>query len=330
MALATFISPGKDLPSAIARVQAAEKIGYDTAFTTHTMGRDGLMTLAAYAAGTSKIRLGTGVMPCLPRHPIAMGIEAATLDEITGSRLILGIGPSHQLTMENFYGIKLDRPAVQMREYVTILRSMFTNGGVAFDGEFFHAAYQFMGYKPRTDIPIYIAAMAPAMLKLAGSACDGTILWSCLPTFIRESVTPAIAKAATDAGRDPGAVSIVAAVPTALTTNKSAAYDAFRKEFFVYMTLPFYRRSIAGAGYESELKAFDDAQASGDFAGQIAAISDRMLDEFLAVGDEKAIADKIAQYRDAGVTMPGIGIFNAGEGYAGHDETLEVAAKVGG
>ena len=330
MALATFISPGKDLPSAVARVQTAEKIGYDAVFTTHTMGRDGLMTLAAYAAGTSKIRLGTGVVPCLPRHPIAMGIEVATLDELTGGRLILGIGPSHQLTMENFYGIKLDRPAVQMREYVTILRSMFTTGAVSFDGEFYHAVYQFMGYQPRHNIPIYISAMAPAMLKLAGSSCDGDILWSCLPTFIRESVAPAIAKAASDAGRDPSAVTIVAAVPTALTTNPSAAYESFRKEFFVYMTLPFYRRSIALAGYEGELKAFDAAQASGDFAGQLAAISDRMLEEFLAVGDEKAIADKIAEYRDAGVTMPGIGIFNAGDGYAGHDATLEVAAKVGG
>jgi len=91
------------------------------------------------------------------------------------------------------------------------------------------------------------------------------------------------------------------------------------------MTLPFYRRAIAGAGSEGELKAFDDAGAAGDFAGQLAAISDRMLDEFLAVGDEKKIADKIAEYRDAGVTMPGIGIFNAGEGYAGHDATLEAA-----
>jgi F420-dependent oxidoreductase-like protein len=328
--LACFISPGKDLPSAVARVQAAEKIGYDTAFTTHTMGRDGMITLAAYAAGTSKIRLGTGVLPCLPRHPIALGIEAATLDELAGGRLILGIGPSHQITMENFYGIKLERPAVRMREYVTILRSIFTTGGVAFDGDFYHAAYQFMGYEPRKDIPIYVAALAPQMLKLAGSACDGDILWGCLPTYIRETVTPSIRKAATDGGRDPSAVTIVAAIPTALTTNPAAALEGFRKDFFVYMTLPFYRRAIAGAGYEGELKAFDDAGAAGDFAGQLAAISDRMLEEFLAVGDEKKIADKIAEYRDAGVTMPGIGIFNAGDGYAGHDATLEAAAKVAG
>ena len=329
MALAAFISPGKDLPSAVTRVQAAEKIGYEAVFTTHTMGRDGLMTLAAYAAGTSKIKLGTGVVPALPRHPIAMGIEAATLDDLSGGRLILGIGLSHQLTMETFYGIKLDRPAARMREYVTILRSIFA-GSAAFDGDFYHAAYTFMGFTPRKDIPIYLAALAPKMLELTGTACDGDVLWGCLPTYIRETVAPSIASAATAAGRSPSDVTIVAAIPTALTANPQAAADAFRKEFFVYMTLPFYRRAIAGAGYEGELKAFDDAQATGDFAGQLAAISDRLVDEFCAFGDEQRIADKYAEYREAGVTLPGVGLGAAGDGFAGYEATMEAVARVSG
>jgi alkanesulfonate monooxygenase SsuD/methylene tetrahydromethanopterin reductase-like flavin-dependent oxidoreductase (luciferase family) len=325
--LACFISPGKDIPSAVARVQAAEKLGYDAVFNTQTTGRDGLMTLAAYAAGTSTIKLGTGVLPCFPRHPVALGIEAATLDEITGGRLILGIGPSHQLTMETFYGIEMRKPLTRMKEYVTILRSMFTTGRASFDGEFYHAQHMFMGYEARKDIPIYIAALAPNMLRFCGEATDGDVLWGCLPTYIRETVTPTIRAGAEAAGRDPSAVTIVAAVPTALTTNRAAALDEFRKGFFVYMTLPFYRRAIAGAGYEAELKSFDDAQTTGDFAGQIAAISDRMLDEFVAVGDEKLIADKIAEYREAGVTMPGIGLFAGGDGFAGYEATLEAAAK---
>jgi len=328
--LAGFISPGKDLAASAKRVQAAEKIGYDAVFTTHTSGRDGLFTLMAYAADTSRIKLGTGVIPCLPRHPIALAIEAATADEVTGGRLILGVGPSHVLTMETFYGIKLERPAARMREYVTILRSIFTTDGVSFDGEFYHAMYGFVGYGARKDLPIYVSALAPNMLKLVGELCDGDILWGCLPTYIRETVTPTIRAAALGAGRDPSTIEIVAAVPTALTTNRAAAYEAFRGDFFVYMNLPFYRRAIAGAGYEAELKSFDEAGTAGDFAGQLASISDRMLDEFTAVGDERVIADKIAEYRDAGVTMPAIGVFNAGEGYAGHEATLEAAARAAG
>lgn len=328
MALAAFISPGKDLATAVERVRKAEELGYDAVFTTQTTGRDALSVISAYAAGTSRIKLGTGVQPCFPRHPVAMAIEAATVDEIAGGRLILGIGPSHQLTMETFYGIKMERPLARMREYVQILRSIFTTGAASFDGEFYNVRFTFMGYKARPDIPIYIAAMAPGMLKLCGEACDGDVLWACLPSFIRKSVAPRIQQTATSAGRDPLAVDVIAAIPTALTTNREAALDIFRKEFFVYMSLPFYRRSIAEAGYEAELKAYDEA--APDFKGQIAAISDRMLDEFAAVGDEKLIADKYAEYRDAGVTTPGVGLFNAGDGFAGVEETMEAVMRVAG
>ena len=330
MGLAAFISPGKDLATAVDRVRKAEALGYEAVFTTQTTGRDALSVISAYAAATSTIKLGTGVQPCFPRHPVAMAIEAATVDEISGGRLILGIGPSHQLTMETFYGIKMERPLVRMREYVQILRSIFTTGAANFEGEFYNVHFTFMGYKARPDIPIYIAAMAPGMLKLCGEACDGDVLWACLPSFIRESVTPRIHATAKAAGRDPSGVDVIAAIPTALTTDRAAALEIFRREFFVYMTLPFYRRSIAGAGYEGELKAFDEAQAAGDFAGQTAAISDRMLDEFAAVGDEKLIADKYAEYRDAGVTTPGVGLFNAGDGFAGIEQTMEAVMRVAG
>lgn len=330
MALACFISPGKDLGSAIKRVQAAESLGYEAVFTTHTTGRDALITALAYARETTSIKVGTGVLPCFPRHPIALAIEAATVDEVSGGRLILGIGPSHKLTMETFYGIPMERPLTRMKEYVAILRSIFTTDGVSFDGEFYHALYRFLGYGARKDLPIFISALAPGMLRLVGEACDGDILWGCLPTYIRETVTPTIRSAASGAGRDPSSIAIVAALPTALTTNRAAAFEAFRKEFFVYMNLPFYRRAIAGAGYEAELKAFDEAGTAGDFPGQLAAISDRMLDEFLAVGDEKRIAEKVSEYREAGVTLPGIGVFNAGDGYAGHEATLEAVVRVAG
>jgi alkanesulfonate monooxygenase SsuD/methylene tetrahydromethanopterin reductase-like flavin-dependent oxidoreductase (luciferase family) len=330
VAVAAFISPGKDIATAVARVQHAERLGYEAVFSTQVGGRDALMTLAAYAAGTEAIKLATGVLPAFPRHPVSLGIEAATLDEMTGGRLILGIGPSHQITMETWYGIEMRKPLKRIQEYVTILRSIFATNGASFEGEFYKTQFAFLAYSARKDLPIYISALAPGMLKFCGEACDGDILWGCLPTYIRETVTPTIHGAAKAAGRDPSAVAIVAAVPTALTSNREAAFQAFRKDFFVYMTLPFYRRAIAGAGYEGELKAFDDAGSGGDFAGQLAAISDRMLDEFGAVGDERRIADKYAEYRDAGVTLPAAGLFNAGDGFAGVEETLEAVARVAG
>jgi alkanesulfonate monooxygenase SsuD/methylene tetrahydromethanopterin reductase-like flavin-dependent oxidoreductase (luciferase family) len=320
--LAAFISPGKSLPQALDRVKLAESLGYETVFSTHTTGRDGLMTLAAYANATSTIKLGTGVLPAFPRHPLSLGIEAATLDEISGGRLVLGVGASHQLTMETWYGIPMDKAFSRMREYVAILRQLFTKDGVDFKGEYYKVQYGFLGYGARHDLPIMVAALGPRMLHWAGGHTEGTILWACMPTYIREVVTPTITSAAKEAGRT---VDIVAAIPTALTTNKAAAYDGLRRDFFVYMTLPFYRRAIAGAGFEADLKAFDEANAAGDFPGSLAAISAEMLDHFAAVGDAGRIKEKYAEYRDAGVTLPAVGLFNAGEGFAGVEETLKAA-----
>lgn len=323
--LACFISPGRSLQSAIERARLAERLGYEAVFTTQTTTRDGLMTLAAYAPHTSTIKLGTGVLPALPRHPVALAIEAATLDEISGGRLVLGIGPSHKLTMENWYGLSMARPFSQIKEIVHVLRSIFTTDGCEFEGDFYRVQFGFIGYGARKDLPIMISALAPNMLRFCAEACDGTILWSCMPSYIREVVAPTIRGAAEAAGRDPGAVEIVAAVPCAVTDNVAAARDAFRREFFPYMTLPFYRRVIAGAGFADEIGAFDKAQSSGDFPGALATISDRMLEHFAAIGSPEAVRAKIAEYREAGATLPAVGPFNAGEGFAGVEATLEAA-----
>ena len=320
--LAAFIGGGKQLDKSIDRVRLAESLGYEAVFTTHTTGRDGLMTAAAFANGTSTIKVGTGVLPAFPRHPLALGIEAATLDEISGGRLILGVGASHQLTMENWYGISIDRAFTRMREYVAILRQLFTTDGASFEGEFYKVQYGFLGYGARKDLPIMVAALGPKMLHWAGGHTEGTILWACMPTYIRDVVAPTINAAAAEAGRT---VEVVAAIPTALTTDRAKAYEGLRGDFFPYMTLPFYRRVIAGAGFEAAIKAFDDANAANDFPGALAAMSDEMFDHFAAVGDAGRIQDKVAEYRDAGVTLPAIGLFNAGEGFAGFEETLEVA-----
>lgn len=323
--LATFISPGKRLDQALERVRLAEKLGYEAVFTTQTTLRDAIMVLAAYAGATSTIKLGTGVLPAFPRHPLALAIEAATLDEISGGRLILGIGPSHQLTMEGWYGIPMRKPLARMREYVSILRQVFATDGASFEGEFYKVQFGFIGYGARRDLPIYVSALAPNMLRWAGQAADGVVLWGCLPGYIREVVAPTVRAGAEEAGRDPSQIEIVAAIPTALTSNRGAALDGFRSDFFVYMSLPFYRRAIEGAGYGAEIRSFDEANARGDFAGALAAMSERMLDALGAIGDAGRIREKHAEYREAGVTLPAVGLFHGGEGYAGVEATLEAA-----
>ena len=326
--LATFITPGGSLPAAVERVQLAEKLGYEAVFATQIGARDGLMTLAAYAAGTSKIKLGTGVIPAFPRHPVALAYEAATLDEISGGRLLLGVGTSHNITMENWYGIDMSKPLSQLKEYVSILRALFTSAKVEHHGAFYNTNFAFMNYAPRTDLPIYISGLSPKTLTFAGQAADGLILWACLPTYIREVVTPHVRKGEKEAGRPEGSCEIVAAIPSALATDVEQARNAFRREFFTYMTLPFYRAAIAGAGYQDELDTFDAALGKGDMPGAFQAVSERLIDEFAAIGDQKQIHAKVDEYRDAGVSIPAIGLFSGPKG-SGLDPNATLEAAIG-
>lgn len=322
--LACFLTPGRDLGRAIERVRLAERLGYDAAFTTHIAGRDALMVLAAYAGATERIALGTGVLPVLQRHPIALAQEAATLDELSGGRLVLGIGPSHALTMEGWYGIPFHKPFTQMREYVTILREVFTTDGTQFSGEFYDCQFSFLGYGARKDLPIYLGAVGPRMCRFTGEAADGAVLWACMPSYIEGTVVPAVRAGAEAAGRGPAEVEIVAAIPCCVTESPDTARAALRGDFFPYMSLPTYRRAIEGAGFAEELDAYDKAGADGDFAGQLAAISDRLVDHFAGIGSAGQVRDKIAEYRAAGVTLPAVGAFDGGG--TGIAATLEAVA----
>jgi len=326
--VAAFISAGGSLPSAVERVKLAEELGYEAVFTTHVGARDGLMTLAAYGMATSKIKLGTGVIPAFPRHPVALAYEAATLDEMTGGRLIVGIGTSHRITMENWYGLDMTKPLSQLKEYVAILRSIVTTGRAEYSGSFYNVNFAFMNYAARADMAIYISGLSPNTLKFAGQAADGIILWSCFPPYIRDVVVPNVRAGEKEAGRPEGSCEIVAAIPSAVTTNIEGAQRAFRTEFFPYMTLPFYRRAIAGAGYQDELDAFDAALAKGDMPGAFGSISEGLIEEFAAIGDEKAVQAKFTDYRDAGVTLPAAGLFS-GPKDAGLDHNATLQAAIG-
>ncbi|HVL32903.1 MAG TPA: LLM class flavin-dependent oxidoreductase [Actinomycetota bacterium] len=325
--LGAFISPGKTLDAAIERVQLAEKLKYETVFSTHIAQRDGLMTLAAYAHATDRIKLGTGVIPAFPRHPVGLAYEAATLDEMSGGRLVLGIGTSHRITMENWYGFDMSKPLSQLREYVAVLRSIITTGGAKHKGDFYNVNFSFMGYAARADLPIYVSGLSPNTLRFAGEAADGLILWACMPRYIADVVVPNVRAGEKAAGRAEGSCEIVAAVPSAVTGDVEATRDAFRGDFFVYMTLPFYRKAIAGAGYADEIGRFDEALAGGDMPGARAAISDAMLEHFAGIGTPSVVRAKIEEYRAAGVTLPAVGLMSGPPGSEGIPEsTLEAAA----
>lgn len=306
MGLGTFISVGRSLETAIQRVENAERLGYESAYVTHIATRDSLMVLAAYASRTRRIRLGTGVLPIYSRTPVATAQAAATLDEFAGGRLVLGIGVSHRVTVENWYGQEIVKPVREMREYVAALRAMLRGEDVP-PGERFPTRFRFMGYEPRPDIPIYVAALSPGMLRLAGEVADGVVLWLCNPAYIEQVVVPEVTEGRRRSGRDLDGFDIVAAVPAAVTGEPEEARDKQRADLIPYFSLPFYRAMIERSGFGDDLEAFDAAMADGDPKTAAGRISDRFLQTLTAIGSAEEAAATVEQYFAAGATSPCIG-----------------------
>src|SRR5438477_2729554 len=138
--LAALTNAVRTLDESVSRAQEAERLGYESVWATQLPdARDAALVLAAYAAATQWVRLGTGVLPIYTRHPTAMAQMAATLDELSSGRFILGIGVSHKVTVESMWGMKLERPVDAMREYLSIVQSSIREGAASVDGDQFSA-----------------------------------------------------------------------------------------------------------------------------------------------------------------------------------------------
>ena len=321
--LGTFISVGRSLETAVQRVERAESLGYEATYVTHIAARDSLTVLMAYAARTERIRLGTGVLPIYARTPASTAQTAATIDEYSGGRLVLGIGVSHRVTVENWYGQQIGKPVREMREYVAALRAMFRSEDPP-PGERFPTNFRFMGYEARPDLPIYVAALSPAMLRLAGEVGDGVVLWLCNPDYIEQVVVPEVAKGRERAGKPLEGFDIVAAVPAAVTGEPEEARSKLRADLIPYFSLPFYRAMIERSGFEEDLSAFDAEMAGGDAMAAAGKISDRFLQTLTAIGSADEAAATVERYFTAGATSPCIGAVPRTD----FDATLEALARL--
>jgi F420-dependent oxidoreductase-like protein len=316
--LACSLDAGRSLDQATARVRAAEELGYDSVWVTHIAAREPLQVLGHYGRHTERIGLGTGVVPILLRHPVLTAMEAATLDELSGGRLRLGLGVSHRPTMEGWYGLSLDDPLGRMREYTTIVRDLLQRGTVHAEGRHYTARFSLLGARPRPDVPVLFAALARGMLRLAGELADGIVLWMCTPSYVRDVVRPTVSEALEAAGRDPANFEIVAPVPVSVTENLNAARDAFRKRAMPYTQLPFYRRAIAGGGHGEELERAD----RGD------PLSERFCHDYAGLGSVEEVRAKLEEFREAGATLPSVAPLRH-PGALGVEETLAALAPAG-
>jgi len=248
MRISLFLGGGADsLDQLVQQTVDAERDGFDAAWFGQIFANDALTVIALAGQRTSRIELGTSVVPTYPRHPFVMAQQALTVNVATGGRLALGLGVSHGLVVENMWGMSYDKPARHMREYLTVLRALVQDGRVAFQGQDFrvNANLQTPGATP---FPILIAALAPAMLRIAGELADGTITWMTGVKAVETHVATRINEAAKAAGRP--APRICVGLPVAVTDDEAGARERAGRAFTMYGQLPNYRRilDVEGAG----------------------------------------------------------------------------------
>jgi 5,10-methylenetetrahydromethanopterin reductase len=244
MRIGVFIGAQK-LDEFVSDIRTVADAGFASAWAPQIFGLDALTALSVAGREVPGIEFGTAVVPTYPRHPMVLAGQALTTQAATGGRLTLGIGLSHQVVIEGMWGLDFSKPARHMREYLSALLPLLRDKSVAFTGSTIKAMGQL-----QSDVspppPVLLAALAPRMLALAGSVCDGTVTWMTGPKTIGSHIVPSITRAADDAGRP--SPRVVAALPVAVTDDEAAARERAANAFVIYGQLPSYRAMLDREG----------------------------------------------------------------------------------
>jgi 5,10-methylenetetrahydromethanopterin reductase len=278
MKLGIFYGGTNEVAGQVDTVVQAENDGFDSLWMGQVFGPDVMTVLALAGQKTSRIQVGTSVVPTYTRHPHVMAQQALTTHAATNGRFNLGLGLSHHTVVEGMWGLSYERPGVNMKEYLSVVMPLVNDGSVDFSGDFYRVRANLQIPVPK-PMPVLIAALAPMMLRLAGELADGTITWMSGPKTLESHIVPRMTKAASGAGRP--APRVVAGVPIAVVDDVDAAREKAARAFRVYGSLPNYMRVLEKEGVEGPA----DIAIVGDEAE-----CERRIKDFASVGVTEFLA----------------------------------------
>lgn len=277
------------IDAVLRRFERAEALGFHTAWVGQTFGHDALTLLALAARATRRIELGTWVVPIQPRHPSVLAQQALSVQAGSGGRLLLGIGVSHAAVIEKRLGLPYDRPALRMREYLSVLVPLLAGRAVDFQGETLHMTGQVDVRAPRP--PVFLAALGPHMLRLAGELADGVAIWLGGPRYLERYALPRIRSAARAAGRE--TPRIACGLPVAVTSDAARARASAEAFLARSSRLPAYRRVLEreGASSPADVAVVGDASAVAEGLERLAGlgVTDFNAVPFAVEGDADAV-----------------------------------------
>jgi F420-dependent oxidoreductase-like protein len=231
----------------VAAVDTAAEQGFGTYWLTWSHGMDPLVAISVAAREVPRIRFGTSVVPNIVMHPLPLAMAAMTTNQVADGRLTLGIGASHEPTVDNRYYVPWTPPVRRMREYLDALLPLVREGSVDVRGELIGCTVE-LGIKAPPP-SVMIAALGPKMLKLAGTVADGTITWMTGPKTLATHTVPTITAAAVAAGRP--APEVVSAVSVCVTDDAASAYERIAKQNDGYGLKPSYRAMLDREGLDN-------------------------------------------------------------------------------
>ncbi len=280
----------------------AEELGYRSLSVGESWGEDAFTTLAQLAAVTSRIRVGTSIVPVFARSPANLAMTALNLDRLSEGRFFLGLGTSGQLVVQDLHGERFAKPLTRMREYIDIVRKASRGEALDHDGEFFKTKRFKLRFPPyRADLPIYIASLSPPSLRLTGELADG---W--LPIFLAPSrMAAAVAElkaGAEAAGRSLADIAISPQVSIYVTDDVAAARDRERPHiaFYIGGMGVFYHQYMHRIGFGADADRVRQAFQSKDRAGAAKLVTDEMVDAMTIIGTPRQCRDQMQAYFAAG------------------------------
>lgn len=323
-------------------VVEAEKLGLDICWVAEAWGSDAPSALGFYAARTERMLLGSGIMQVGTRTPVALAQTAITLSNLSGGRFLLGLGPSGPQVMEGLHGVPFARPLARVRETVEIVRQATAGGKIAHTGSEFQiplpggdAVPMRLSLRAEHPVPLYLAALSPAMLKLTGQVADGWLGTSFVPEGAAEAYFAPLQEGLAAAGRDRADLDVCQGAEVSFAADEEAlgAMVAGRKKELAFSlggmgsaSTNFYNRAYSRQGWAEVAAAVRERWQAGDRDGAASLVTDEMVLATTLIGTEETVRRRLRVWRDAGVDT--VRLYPAGETLQARLDTLGRAIEL--
>jgi F420-dependent oxidoreductase-like protein len=307
-----YAPPGTNPRELIELAQEAERLGYDSAWAAEAWGTDAVSVLAWLGATTTTIKLGSAILQIPARTPANTAMTAATLDLLSGGRLLLGLGTSGPQVVEGWHGEPWGKPLARTREYVELVRAALRRETLEHDGEHYQVPYagpgatglgkplKLMARPQRAEIPIYLASLRRRSVELTAEIADGWLPIFFSPERARKTFPVPFER---DAGFD-----IAPSVPAMLSDDVESARDSLKGYYALYIGgmgsrgTNFYNDLAREYGYEEAAERIQELFLGGRQRDAAEAVPDELVDELALVGPQERIRDRLAAWRESGAT----------------------------